>query len=115
MASEIKKLQIRRNKANSIIKDIDLALAGKEDQAITRTTRNKRDRKKTTSSTTITAQDVIKLKDICSQLGIEPGKARRMLRKHEDELKPEGKWEWDKTKHQRIIDKVNKLLKGEAI
>lgn len=55
-------------------------------------------------------KDIITLKEICTQLGIEDSKARKILRKSGIE-QPFNRWEWDKKQHKAIIEKVTKLLK----
>lgn len=47
----------------------------------------------------------VSLKDICSELGIDPSKARRILRK---KLDNQGRWEWSDPE---IIKKVKNILK----
>lgn len=50
----------------------------------------------------------ISLKTLCKEIQIDPGKARRLLRKHEID-KPEGSWEWT---DQIIVGKIRMILKG---
>lgn len=61
-----------------------------------------------TKSTGVTALRVVTLQEICSELGIEPGWARKILRGI-PELKPQGtRWAWEKP---RVIAKVKKALR----
>jgi superfamily II DNA/RNA helicase len=54
--------------------------------------------------------DIVTLKELCSQLGIEDSKARKILRKANVE-QPFNRWEWDKKQHKEIVEQVTKLLK----
>lgn len=109
-------------RADTIIKGINFAIKGKEDLVVPKPHRNKdvithkevketRKIKKTPPKPLMPDGPVITLKDICEELGIDPSKARRILRKHEDEVKVTGKWEWNTEEHMDIISKVKDLIK----
>lgn len=52
--------------------------------------------------------DMVTLKEICEELGIDPRKARVKLRKVKDVPKPHGSWKWD---NQDDINTIKGMLK----
>lgn len=66
-------------------------------------------RKKTVSTQTGTgASGALDLMGICEELGLEPGKARKLLRGHME--KPQGGWKWDSLEKATEVKELMKSL-----
>jgi hypothetical protein len=113
------------HRAKETIMGIESSIKGKESQVETPNKKNKSNTIKLNFNTEVanssakapvvnntsktSLDNIITLKDLCIEVNIDPGKARRILRKNEDRYKINGKWEWDLKSD--ILKEIRGLLK----